>query len=330
MAQNTVHEFTDNQKLFHANNFFYEEKNPESSELLGGFKTTNPSADRFQRPIIHISPTRSKFKKTVELVLCAHGWKSPDKKEPMTLLILGVNLSCHDRDFRFQSVRIWLTFDEDDKRDATSTLKASPRVVAFAPFVQQERWNFSVANITDSKTLGGSLGAAQFASAEVNGSRSHEISYTRKHFDRGCADRLYDEETGTFYGIEWYCEQNKLQEYGVQPNFHLAVLLERSHDEEEKPIPFKAMFEMQIEAGFMHDLKQGLRRVFRLRKPEDDPVYFDPSREPSVRGLAGIGQKLLQEIDIDNLGVLAEGKMLSKLLIGAGGSLSGFEPMLAV
>lgn len=48
-----------------------------------------------------------------------------------------------------------------------------------------------------------------------------------------------------------------------------------------------------------------------------------------MHGAAGIGQKLLEKIDIDNLGALAEGKMLSKLL-DATGALSGLEPMVAV
>lgn len=328
MAQTSESSVMNKKILFHKDDYFHEELNPELSESLGGFKTTNPEGDRFQRQMLHVSSAKSKFKKTVELVLCAHGWKHSDRKEPMTLIVLGINLSCHTRHFRFQSVRIWLTFDEDNKRNPSDGVIAYPHVIAYAPFVQQERWNVSTANITDNRELEAGLSVNQLASVNVSGSRSHEISYTRKHFDRGSADRLYDDKTGRTYGVEWYCEQNQLQKYGVQPNFHLAVLLGRLHDK-ENAISFKARFDMQIEAGFIHDFEQGLRRAFRLQKPEDDPVYFDPSKEPDVHGAAGIGQKLLEKIDLDNLGALAEGNMLSKLL-DATGALSGIEPMMAV
>ncbi|UKZ73680.1 hypothetical protein TrVFT333_001330 [Trichoderma virens FT-333] len=248
----------------------------------------------------------------------------------MTLIVLGVNLSCHKRDFRFQSLQIGLRFGEDDQRDAVDTVEACPQVVAYAPFVQEERWNTTAANVNASREYGGSLGVKQFGQTEMSASRKAEVSYMRKHFDRGSAHRLYDDRTGRIYGVEWYCEQNKLENYGVLPNFHLAVLIKRSHDG-DRPISFRAEFDMWTEAGFKHDFEQGLRRAFRRLRPADDPVYFDPSKEkPDVYGVAGVGQKLLESIKIDNLGALAEGKELSKLIDSAGGSLAGLEPMVAI
>ncbi|KAL6795509.1 hypothetical protein J3E68DRAFT_404480 [Trichoderma sp. SZMC 28012] len=330
MAQNSILNFPAKNVIFDADNCLYEELNPDFSDSLGGFKTSNPDGNRFQRQMVHVSSVKSRFKKTVELILCCHGWRNPDRKDPMTLIVLGVNLSCHDRSSRFQSVKIRLQFDEDDKRDPSDAFKAYPQVVAYAPFVQQERWNTTIANVKDNNGYGGKLGVNYFGQAEVSKNKSSEISYIRTHFDRGSADRLYDERTGRIYGVEWFCEQNKLENYGVMPNFHLAVLLERSHHE-DRAISFKAEFDMRTEAGFMHDFEQGLRRAFRRRKPEDDPVYFDPSKgKPDVYGVAGVGEQLLESIDIDNLGALAEGKLLSKLIDSVGGSLPGLEPMEAL
>ncbi|KAJ4864718.1 hypothetical protein T069G_01248 [Trichoderma breve] len=174
------------------------------------------------------------------------------------------------------------------------------------------------------------MGVDQVVQAEVSANKSSEISYTRRHFDRGTADRLYDKNTRRFSGVEWYCEQNELQNYGVMPNFHLAVLVERSHHH-GKAISFKAEFDLQAEAGSIHDFKQCLRRAYRLLRPEDDPVYFDPSKEkPDVNGVGGVGEKLLESITIDNLGALTEGKLLSKLIDSAGGALTGLEPMKGI
>ncbi|KAL7950025.1 hypothetical protein V8C42DRAFT_309256 [Trichoderma barbatum] len=328
MAQTIGSSFTDSNIIFNTSDCLYEELSPDSSQSLGGFKTSNPPDDRFQRQMIHTSPTKSKFKKTVELVLCIHGWKSPDRKVPMTLIVLGVHLSCHGRNFRFQSLQIGLRFGEDDQRDPANGVEACPQVVAYAPFVQEKRWNTTTANVNDSREYGGILGVNQFAQTDMRASRRVEVSYMRKHFGRGSAHRLYDDRTGRTYGVEWYCEQNKLDNYGVLPYFHLAVLLERS-SHHGGAIPFRAEFDMWTEAGFKHDIEQGLRRAFRLRK--DDPVYFDPSKEkPDVYGVAGVGEKLLENIRIDNLGALAEGQLLSKLIDSAGSSLVGLEPMEAL
>ncbi|KAL6807932.1 hypothetical protein GGI42DRAFT_319303 [Trichoderma sp. SZMC 28013] len=327
MAQNLTLNFPIRNAIFRADDNLYEELEPDFSGSLGGFKTFNPKKDRFQRSAIHVSAKKSKFKKTVELILCCHGWKTPDKEVPMTLIVLGVKLSCHDRDSRFQSVRISLQFDEDDKRDPRDAFEACPQVVAYAPFVQDEYWNITEANVADTNEYGGKLGVDQVVQAEVSANKSSEVSYTRRHFDRGTAYRLHDQHTGRFNGVEWYCEQNKQQNYGVMPNFHLAVLVERSRLH-GKAISFKAEFDMRAEAGFRHDIEQGLRRAFRLLRPEDDPVYFDPSKEkPDVNGVGGVGEKLLKNIEIDNLGALAEGQLLTKLIYSAEGLLPGFEPM---
>ncbi|QYS93799.1 hypothetical protein H0G86_001167 [Trichoderma simmonsii] len=331
MAQGYTPNFPLRNTIFHADDYFYEEKAPASSESLGGFKTTNPLHNRFQRQMIHISPTKSKFKKTVELVLCIHGWENPDRKVPMTLVVVGVNLSCHARNFRFQSLRIRLRFSEDNQRSRANAFEARPQVVAYAPFVQEQRWNTTVANVNDNREFGGKLGVNQFAQTEMSASRKAEVSYMRKHFDRGSAHPLYSGQKAITNGVEWYCEQNELQKYGILPNFHLAVLLERSHHEGNAAIPFQAEFDMWTEAGFMHDFEQGLRRAFRLLRPEDDPVYFDPSKEkPDVYGVAGVGEKLLENIRTDNLGALRKGMLLSKLIDSAGGALAGLEPMEAL
>ncbi|KAF4311834.1 hypothetical protein GTA08_BOTSDO12628 [Botryosphaeria dothidea] len=199
-----------NHNVFGNDPSLYEVLGPESSETLGAFKITNPDADQFQRPMILVSPKDSNFKKTVELVLCIHGWEDPSKKVPMTLVVLGVNLFSHARDFRIQSVRIWLSFGEDETRPP-NLAAARPVVVAYAPFVRQEHGNSSEAENTENPSYAASVGVSYVANVEGTASRKDTVSYTRRHFDKGSAQRTYDERAGRVHGVEWYYEQNSMQ-----------------------------------------------------------------------------------------------------------------------
>ncbi|KAL7896756.1 hypothetical protein HDV63DRAFT_378424 [Trichoderma sp. SZMC 28014] len=309
--------------------YFYEDEEPDFYQRLGAFKTSNPASNRFQRQFFHISKEKSEFKKTVELILCVHGWKTPEKKEPMTLIILSVRLSCHKRNHRFQSVEFTLSFHEDSEPGSTNaSLEASPAVAAYAPFVEEKRWHKTTSSNQEVNNYGAGLSGGQFVTANVNANRQANVSYTRQYFDRGTADFLYDERKDRLYGVQWYCEQNQLANTGIEPHFHLAILVKRQHDANNEPIPFSAVLDMELEAGFAHDFKQGIRRLFRLMKPEDDPIYFDPSKQPQVRGLDGVGEKMLQKIQVDNLGALAERGKLTSLVEIPGLTFSGLEPLL--
>ncbi|KAK5991371.1 hypothetical protein PT974_09652 [Cladobotryum mycophilum] len=299
---------------------FFEEDELDEDDISGAFKTSNPKNNRWQRPFLHDTPPESRFRKKVEIVLCVHGWETPDRIKPMTLLVLGVTLQCQTPNFRYQSARMWLKFGEDTKIKPRNEEDAAPAVVAYAPFVQQEEWNPSEESVSTSTTYGGSLGIEKYVNVGVKCSTEASSSYTRTHFDRGTADILVC-DTGTaqrVYGVNWYCEQNKLQMYGVKPYFHLAVLIERSHTKDNQPISFSAVFDMRIQAGFWHDFEEERRRFFRLGKPEDDPVYFHPSTQDQVGGINRAGQKILHKVNKERLGDLAEGDHLSKLIDEAG------------
>ncbi|EHK42139.1 hypothetical protein TRIATDRAFT_287499 [Trichoderma atroviride IMI 206040] len=306
--------------------YFYEDEEPDFYQRLGAFKTSNPPSNRFQRRFIHISKEKSDFKKSVELVLCVHGWKTPEKKEPMTLIILSVRLSCHKRNSRYRSVTITLSFREDNEPGSSkAALEASPEVAAYAPFVEEKRWNKTMSSNQDGNSYGAGLSGGQFVTANVNANRQANISYTRQYFDRGTADRLYDDHKDRLYGVQWYCEQNQLAKTGVEPHFHLAILVDRKHDANNEPIPFSAILDMKLEAGFAHDFGSGIRRIFRLKKPADAPIFFDPSKQPQVCGLDGVGENILQNIQVDNLGALAKKQKLTSLVEIP---FPGLEPLL--
>ncbi|KAI2615578.1 hypothetical protein GGS26DRAFT_597166 [Hypomontagnella submonticulosa] len=306
----------------------YEELNPDFEDVNGGLKTNNLKGNRWQRRFVHISDKESKFRKTVETVLVVHGWKTPAKTDPMTLVILSVSLDCHARDFRFQSVRMWLGFDEDHHAEPPNTEEAAPEVVAYAPFVAPQSWDTSEEEVEKTSDVGGTAGAEYFAKADVEFKKEVKRSFTRSHFDRGSADWMVDDNQRT-YGVNWYCEQNELQKFGVKPQFHIAVLLKRQHTKAGNPISFSGIFDMRTEAGFIHDFEEKRRRIFRLGKPEDEAMYYHPDMDDQLYGLNNAGEAIRSKIDKENLGKLIggpDGLWLSSL-IDPTGNLSGLKPI---
>lgn len=164
----------------------------------------------------------------------------------------------------------------------------------------------------------------------ISAKHTPEVSYTRKHFARGTACCTADDKTGRVHGVEWYHEQNHLQNYGVEPYFHVAAVVKRRLDSNGNQIPFRGIFDMHVHAGFAHDFDQGLRRMFRLKKPEDEAIYFDPSRpEPVANGRSGEGARMLEKIDLNNMGELAQPGRLTKVSERVGNVSSGLEPLQA-
>ncbi|KAK4099056.1 hypothetical protein N658DRAFT_517658 [Parathielavia hyrcaniae] len=300
--------------------------NPDFEDTLGAFKTPNPKSNRLQRRFIHLSSEKSRFRKTVETVLVVHGWETEAKKQPMSLIVLSVRLNCHAANFRIQSARMWFAFYEDDKASPPNTEEAAPEVVTFAPFVEQKITNVTPEVREVTNAFGGKLGPPEtFMSGGVEASRAVKSGYTRQHFDRGTADCLVRDDR--VYGVNWFCEQNKLTKYGVNPHFHVAVLLKREHTKaDNKAISFSGVFDMRIEAGLIHDFNNGIRRAFRLGKPEDEAIYYDPNQSAQTGGFEGVGQELKANVEENNLGKLAGKGGLSRLL-DPKQILSGLEPM---
>src|SRR5215469_13960135 len=67
---------------------FYQEADTKEGESTGSLKTENPIGDPWQREWIHLAPRPSKFKRTVQMTLCMHGWDSPEHKEAMSLIVV--------------------------------------------------------------------------------------------------------------------------------------------------------------------------------------------------------------------------------------------------
>jgi hypothetical protein len=135
---------------------------------------------------------------------------TPAKTDPMTLIVLSVSLHCHAQDFRFQSVRMWFAFAEDDCSGAPNKEAAAPEVVAYAPFVAPQSWNPSDEGIESTTGTNAAIGVEYYAKGNFERKNEVKQSFTRTHFDRGSADWMVDEDQRT-NGVNWYCEQNDLK-----------------------------------------------------------------------------------------------------------------------
>ncbi|KAJ8130631.1 hypothetical protein O1611_g2994 [Lasiodiplodia mahajangana] len=304
---------------------FFEEIDPDFEDTLGAFKTNNPEDNRWQRQFIHTSNERSRFRKTVQTVLVVHGWETKEKKQPMSLIVLSVRLNCHARNFRIQSARMWFAFYEDKKSAPPNIEEANPVVVAFAPFVEQEINNVTPENREIAHSVKGNIGIEKIVNVGLEGSKESKSSYVRQHFDRGTADYLVQNDR--VCGINWFCEQNNLTKYYTSLAFlswyelliaSFPVLLGN------KPISFTGIFDMRIEAGSIHDIRDGVRRAFRLNKPEDEAMHY----HPSLKTQRGQGwEEFMTNVEEDNLGELKSSEGLIRVL-DPQRLLPGLEPMI--
>ena len=325
----------------------YEEINPNFDEKIGALKTDNPKDNPWQRRYIRTSSHRSPFSKKTETVLVVHGWETPQKEQPMTLIILSVRLNVLSPHFRIKSARMWFSFYEDTKNNQANEEKAEPEVVAFAPYVEQEIGEEDLEHREDTSSFSATAGVEQMANLAIDGGRETRRSFTRKHFDRGAAEFMIANDKPC--GVSWYCEQNNLQKYvsiaslslsldpwlsklvfianadlmlttsryGIKPHFYVAVLLKRNHTSDtKKPISFSGIFDLKIEAGVLHDIIDGVRRAFRLGKSADEAVYYtgDPDSEDQVGGIENEGETIKSKVIKNNLGKYREKGELRKLL----------------
>ena len=313
------------------NDALFEEIEPIENQVDGSLRTKNPKSNPWQRGVVHIEKEQSIYKKTVRMILCAHGWDTPQKEVPMTLLIFHFHLGCSDRDAKYKSARIWFRFGEHidkDTKEPEPGNKTIPTVVSWAPLDKTTdsryaaKWGAETANEETGTKIGGEIGVNYIGKVAINAGKDKNVSFTRKHFQRGHADPIYDEDEGIYYGVEFYLEQNDLLEEGVEPDFQVAILLKREKDAATSY--FDCQFAMRIEGGFAHDAEQKTKRFFRFGKPEDEPILLDANRDPQFEG--EYGEALLAMVKngdgLNNMKKLQQGRRL-----GVFGDLPGLRPL---
>ena len=292
-----------------------EEEDPPET-IAGETKTKNNPEDEPQRDVITSRGLESDLTASVQMVLCVHGWEKPDKKQAMSLMVFDYKLHYTKRDHYISSVKTEFIFDEATLATELGEERADPEVVAYAPFERELRWNETEADVKNEGHGDAKLGANFVVKAEASAGGAREISRQQKYFDRGVASRKYNNKSRKWDRVHWFLQQNASQGHGVPSTLSVAILLRRASNAN-----YKGTFDIRIEAGFWEDLKSGIRRFFR--KPEDDPVNFDPQRRPE----GCKWEKLQKDIDEENLGALAKDDELIKLVEVWGVDLGTLGPL---
>ncbi|EME41410.1 hypothetical protein DOTSEDRAFT_26582 [Dothistroma septosporum NZE10] len=286
--------------------YLYEEQQSEYDRIHGGLKTRNPLNDPWQRSAVYTtSNERSPFRKSVSIAICAHGEESSASTTiDLSLIVFHVKLSCAEEK-RYKSARLDFKFAKKDPSDLTA-----PEVVNWGPFMKEKRGDGSQEGVTTTKSIDGSLGVDQHAKGELSAGIETTLEYSKRYFKKSFSEAVHDDESGKDIGVRWHFAQNYSQNDGVDPDFHVAILVKPGKDKDGKARPFLGSLGFRLNAGVLDDVKQGIERFFASR---NDPVWYDPklamqSYITGDRVKEDVAAKLM------NLGVYKKEVVLSELV----------------
>jgi hypothetical protein len=252
----------------------------EASLDEGVVRRTNNPAEQIQRMVITDRSPTSLYKVQVLLAACVHGHMDEEKTKPASLILVDYNLNATAEGAVFTSVGTCFEFSDYQPRDGTgggnNVAKASPEVVAYAPFKEPKRFNESTVDQSKNTTPSAEF-SPQFAGAgagKIGYSSEKTVTHTQRCFDQGMAGRDYDGERP--YRVWWSLTQNRSQNLGISPKLRLAMLVERM-----SYAKFQAVFKIAPRGGLGYTLDE-LKEKWLRRTTYDDPVIFDPQAPPML------------------------------------------------
>jgi hypothetical protein len=265
----------------------------------GTVRQKNNPFDPIERSVITDRSPGSPYKIQVVFRTCIHGHLSKQSKTPATLMIFDYRLMITKQDAHFTSV---VTSFEFSTPVASGTPGIAPSVIAYAPFEEPFRYNYSDSEERrlDSTTLRMAPAYQGVTAGEASWTHEGESTYNKRFFDQGLGGRHFDAQERA-YKVWWNLTNNKRQAAGVSPTFRVAVLVERKDYEK-----FEAKFTIAAEGGLGYKFQHLIDRFIR-RTAVDDPINLDPKRPPKGLDLVGLA------VDPEELGKLRSGNELTGL-----------------
>ncbi|KAH7157943.1 hypothetical protein B0J13DRAFT_543145 [Dactylonectria estremocensis] len=262
----------------------------------GIIRERNDPLDPIQRSVLTDRGATSDYKVQALLRACIHGRMAGALSNPASLIVIEYQLQSLKEDSVFTSVTTSFTFSEHNNPSEED--KSSPSVIAYAPFERPVKLNQSTATEGNTTTLQLTI------DPEVNGiriggftwGRDNASTHEQKYFEQGRAGRHFDH--GRANVVWWNLVHNKSQGSEVTPQFRVAILVERKSDNK-----FEADFKIAAKGGFGYKIQQ-LKDKWLYRTAIDDPVIFDPKKEP-------MGD--LEGVDANELGKLKKRERLDSL-----------------
>jgi hypothetical protein len=275
--------------------YFYEELDAPEYNEGGSLKTGNPDGDPIQRPVVHVSDEESDYQKTVAVAMYAHGKLGTGNDDEATLLVIRVQFACHKRKTRYKSAVLRFEFS------ARSTGDSVPEVISYEPFNKQTRSMETEVDHGDKTHFSVNAGAEYVGKAGVDGGKEWEDQFKKIFFRQAHSEQLYNEKAGKFKGVKWVFKENGAQQDGVEPDFHLFMLLKPAKDSKGNPRPFDMKMHMRVELEPLQNAFASMLRFFRPGKEEDAPVTIDHQRALQVHATGARIERLIRN-DLNALG----------------------------
>jgi hypothetical protein len=257
-----------------------------------GCISMQPKLDRIiDRPRkIYQSPEGNNFNIDIELKTCVHGKLSRFKRQPASLIIIGVQFACLRKHGTFKRMRLQLDFEDFPGIKGTS----HPEIVSHAPF-EFERQNITEIDVQQTDgvqrdvsatiNLGGAKGGANEKVSHVK-----VENYKDTYFGQAATATVTNEK-GVHSSVWWNVKQSTnphtKDDAGIQPSYRFAVLLTRQDDSD-----FQARLHLVVDAGWRHRVKNH----FSQRMPvsgEGPNITFSPAIQHYEGNCTGIDRKRL-------------------------------------
>lgn len=197
------------------------------------------------RNYLAISPPKSLFHFSIRPGLELHGQYNG---KPATLLTLKAHFVPKEQARPIKWAAITAYFDSE--KTGTDHQPIEIEAVALGqPTVKVE---CSVESDTVRKSLKGSLGVDEYASAKGEASREHEISKEKKYAATVSASAYPSEGEGDIPNtVRWILDGNDSQNSGVPPDLTLGVILLRADDGD-----FQGTVQVDIKVDWRHKVEQ--------------------------------------------------------------------------
>ena len=238
----------------------------------GQTRTKNDPATQEQRTIITNRGGKSPYKADVRLITCVHGRWSEEEPTLVSLVVFEYHVGCTGGDHVYASLETELTFTNHDAPNAYD----KPSIKKWAPFEKFEMIDPIDVEYTKKTKVKGSVGASVTpANAGTALSTETEKKYKLRSFALGKSFASTKHTPSMIDTVTWELRQNKLKGVGVPDTFRVALLVQCANMDN-----FTGIFTLKLNAGLWHAATEAFKMGSTRCSCEDDPIIFNPRREP--------------------------------------------------
>jgi hypothetical protein len=247
----------------------------DSSRFAAAF-CHNPRTIRIKHKPRKILQTENdkNFRIDISVATCVHGFLTPDKKQPASLIVFAVQFVCLAKKGAFNRIQMDLDFEDVDGSDNPSY----PEIIAHAPYIHEEEHNISYKQIKrmfkkDFTTHADIALVAGKAGISETITKQNEESFIKRYSGKAASSTRVDKKTGKQSGVWWNVKKSTdpdKSEDGINSNHHFAVLLTRVNKSD-----FQVRVRLFVDAGWRYLAENGGSKVKKIDGKSPD-LRFSP------------------------------------------------------